>query len=129
VPDFIKALRASDSGESVRLAFEFLVLTAARTNEVLGATWDEIDLERALWTIPANRMKGGREHRVPLTLRALEILVRAKELSGAGAYRRTLARSVRVIALRPRGSPANKLRRLLGPHYRAAAQGIDLPPE
>jgi integrase len=53
---------------------EFAILTAARTGEVLGATWAEIDLDAAVWTIPAERMKGGREHRVPLCGRALAIL-------------------------------------------------------
>ena len=48
------------------MAIEFTVLTAARTGEVLGATWDEFDIRSALWTIPARRMKSGRVHRVPL---------------------------------------------------------------
>lgn len=55
-------------------ALEFLILTAARSGEVLGATWGEIDQEAKLWTIPAVRMKAGRDHRVPLAPRALEIL-------------------------------------------------------
>jgi Integrase len=49
------------------LALEFLILTAARTGEVLGATWDEVDLEAEVWTIPATRIKAGREHRIPLS--------------------------------------------------------------
>lgn len=55
-------------------ALEFTILTAARTGEVIGATWPEIDLDAAVWTIPAGRMKAGREHRVPLAARAVEIL-------------------------------------------------------
>jgi integrase len=55
-------------------ALEFAVLTAVRTGEVLGATWGEIDLKNAVWTIPATRMKSGKEHRVPLCTRSLEIL-------------------------------------------------------
>src|SRR5262249_39060477 len=55
------------------LALEFAILTAARSGEVLGARWDEFDLDRAVWTIPATRMKAGREHRVPLSERALKI--------------------------------------------------------
>jgi integrase len=55
-------------------ALEFLILTAARTGEVIGAKWDEIDLPAKMWTIPEGRMKGEREHRVPLSKRALEIL-------------------------------------------------------
>lgn len=61
------------NGISAR-ALEFLVLTAARSGEVRGATWDEIDIENAIWTIPATRMKAGKEHRVPLSGRAVEIL-------------------------------------------------------
>lgn len=56
------------------LALEFTILTAARTGEVIGAMWDEVDLDKAVWTIPANRMKAGKEHRVPLSPRAVEIL-------------------------------------------------------
>src|SRR5271170_1423139 len=55
------------------LALEFAILTAARTGEVLGARWEEIDLDRAMWTIPSRRMKGGREHRVPMSQRVLKI--------------------------------------------------------
>ena len=56
------------------LALEFTILTAARTGEVVGATWDEFDLGKAVWTIPASRMKASREHRVPLPDRAMAIL-------------------------------------------------------
>lgn len=55
-------------------AVEFGILTASRSGEIRGATWAEIDLDAALWTVPAERMKGGREHRVPLSTRAVEIL-------------------------------------------------------
>lgn len=55
-------------------ALEFLVLTAARSGEVRGATWAEIDLDAAIWTIPADRMKAGKEHRVPLSEQALKLL-------------------------------------------------------
>ncbi len=55
-------------------ALEFAILTAARSGEVRGATWAEFDLEKALWTVPAERMKAGREHRVPLTAPALALL-------------------------------------------------------
>jgi len=55
-------------------ALEFLILTAARSGEVLGATWLEFDLEAALWTVPATRMKAGKAHRVPLSKPALEIV-------------------------------------------------------
>src|SRR5262249_12052456 len=55
-------------------ALELLILTATRPGEVLGARWSEVDLEQALWTIPAARMKGGRDHRVPLSECAVELL-------------------------------------------------------
>jgi integrase len=69
---FMAELRERDS-LSAR-ALEFLILTAARTGEVIGATWDEIDPDEKTWTIPATRMKSGKEHRVPLSDRAMEIL-------------------------------------------------------
>ena len=72
VPAFIRALHGRDGLAPKGL--ELLILTAARTGEILGATWDEIDLEARVWTVPAPRMKSGREHRVPLTDRAVEIL-------------------------------------------------------
>jgi integrase len=60
-------------GVSAR-ALEFTILTASRTGEVIGARWEEIDLDGALWTVPPGRMKAGREHRVPLSDRALSVL-------------------------------------------------------
>ena len=62
-------------------AFEFTVLTAARSGEVLGARWKEFDLDAALWTVPATRIKAGKEHRVPLSQRALKILKNMQGLS------------------------------------------------
>ena len=84
VPGFVARLRSSNQGELARLAFEFLILTAARTGEVLGAEWSEVDVGQALWTVPASRMKARREHRVPLSERAIAILQRARELDGRG---------------------------------------------
>jgi integrase len=72
VPGFVGELRARP-GTAPR-ALEFLVLCAARTAEVLDALWSEIDLDAKTWTIPANRMKGGKEHLVPLSPAALRIL-------------------------------------------------------
>ncbi len=69
---FLKELRQR-KGYSA-LALEFLILTAARTSEIIGAKWAEIDLEKKVWTLPADRMKAGKEHRVPLCSRAIEIL-------------------------------------------------------
>jgi integrase len=67
-----------------RLALEFLILTAARVGEVRGAAWREIDAEGRLWTIPAERMKAGIEHRVPLSDRALAILDHVRPLNLLG---------------------------------------------
>lgn len=83
---FISRLHTSDASEGVRLAFEFLILTATRTGEVVNARWAEIDLDSAIWSIPAVRMKANREHRVPLSSRAIEILHRAKELAGGSEF-------------------------------------------
>jgi integrase len=63
------------------LALEFLILTATRTGEILGAKWSELDIPGKLWTIPAHRMKAGVEHRVALSAHALDVLQRATELS------------------------------------------------
>lgn len=86
VNSFITSLRKAGANESTRLAFEFLILTATRTSEVILAEWPEIDFEKKAWTIPANRMKAGRKYRVPLGSRCLEILARAQELSDGGPY-------------------------------------------
>jgi integrase len=75
IPAFMSDLRTRTS-TSAR-ALEFTVLTWARSSEALGATWDELDFDKGVWTVPAARMKGGREHRVPLPPRAVEI---AREL-------------------------------------------------
>ena len=81
----LETVRASDSLPVVKLAFEFLVLTAARWGEVRWAVWPEIDHGEGVWTVPAKRMKAGREHRVPLCGRALEILDEARRLGGGSA--------------------------------------------
>ncbi len=72
-----EALRKVDESPaslSSKLCFKFLVLTAARSGEARGAQWKEVDLEGAVWTIPGERMKGGVEHRVPLSRQAMEVL-------------------------------------------------------
>jgi integrase len=78
VPEFIRALHEREAVAA--MALEYAILTAARTGEVIGARWSEIDLGKAIWTIPADRMKAGKEHRVPLSPRALEILESLKPL-------------------------------------------------
>ncbi len=77
VPAFMGRLRLMQ-GVAVR-ALEFAILTGARSGEALGARWEEIDLEARLWTVPAARMKGGREHRVPLSDRAIAILAEVQQ--------------------------------------------------
>jgi integrase len=72
MPAFMADLRSRPA--MAARALEFTILTACRTSEVLGATWDEIDVKKKVWTIPARRMKAGREHRVPLSSRSLEII-------------------------------------------------------
>lgn len=80
VTDFLNAVRGSRAAAATKLALEFLVLTAARSGEVRLATWQEVEFERRLWTIPAERMKGNAEHVVPLSDRAIEVLTEAREL-------------------------------------------------
>ncbi len=72
LPAFMAKLRGR--GAVAALALEFAILTATRTGEVIGGTWAEVDLAKAVWTIPAARMKAAKEHRVPLSPRAIEIL-------------------------------------------------------
>ena len=72
VARFLRDLR-NQAGVAAR-ALEFAILTAARSGEVLGVEWTEIDLERGVWTVPAHRMKSGREHRVPLTVPSFSVL-------------------------------------------------------
>src|SRR5262249_56992598 len=75
---FLTALRTR-SGIPVR-ALEFAILTAARTGEVIGARWDEIDFKSRLWTVPATRTKTQREHRVPLSDAAIAVLGQMREI-------------------------------------------------
>ena len=109
----LATVRASDAAPVVTLAFEFLVLTAARSGEVRLATWDEINTTDHVWTILATRMKANREHRVPLCGRALEILEAARTLGdGRGP----------LVFPTPRGKPldAQRLVHLLQTHQIAA---------
>ena len=74
LPELMSKLRATPDPSAATVALEFTILTAARTGEVLGARWSEIDFHEAVWTIPGTRMKRGRQHLVPLSDRAIEIL-------------------------------------------------------
>ena len=82
VAECVEAVHASKRAwPCTKLALEFLVLTAARSGEVRGASWPEIDLEARTWTVPAGRMKTGRPHRVPLSDRAIAVLHEARRHS------------------------------------------------
>ena len=80
VPVALDAIRASTARPATRLALDFAVLTAARSGEVRAARRDEVSLDSRVWTVPAARMKAGREHRVPLSRRALDVLEDARSL-------------------------------------------------
>ncbi len=109
VADAIRTILDSKSGESLKQLFEFLVLTAVRESEAIGTRWNEIALASKTWTIPAERTKKEREHRVPLSNRAIAVLLEAKATSGlseiafvsrtGGPY----SRGTIVKALRDRG--------------------------
>ena len=114
VADAIEAVRASEASMTAKLAFEFLVLTACRSGEVRLARWDEIDLEARQWTIPGERMKAKRPHRVPLSGRALEVLSVARTLAQDGTglvfsgirYSKPLSDATLSKLLRELGIPA-----------------------
>lgn len=80
IAEFLVCLKGSNAGVATMLALELLILTASRSGEVRLADWSEFDLENAVWTRPALRMKAKKEHRVPLSSRALEVLLEAKRL-------------------------------------------------
>ena len=80
----LAVVEASKASLASKLCLRFLVLTAARSGEARGATWDEVDIEAREWRIPGERMKSGTQHRVPLSDATLEVLERARPLSGGG---------------------------------------------
>ena len=82
LPAALGVIEASTAKRVTKLAIRFLALTAARSNEVRGCLWSEIDIERKLWIIPASRMKAGAEHRVALSQAALRVVEEAKRLQG-----------------------------------------------
>ena len=101
VASAVAAVRGSRARPVVKLAFEFLVLTAGRSGEVRGAEWRELDVAAGVWTIPATRMKAKREHRVPLCGRAVEVLAEARGLGGGGglAFPTARGRQLKDMAL------------------------------
>ena len=105
-------IRSSRASLATKLALEFLVLTAGRSGEARLARWDEIDFETATWTVPPNRMKAGRQHRVPLSDRALKLLHEALRIAdGSGlvfptaSYGRPLSQSTLSKLLRDLSIP------------------------
>ena len=99
VAEAVATIRASGATTAAKLAFEFLVLTAARSGEVRLARWDEIDLDAEVWTLPAERMKANREHRVPLSCRAAEVHQAARALRNGG----------NLVFPSPRGKPLSDM--------------------
>lgn len=82
IPEFVAKLHEREA--TAALALEFTILTATRTGEVIGATWAEVDLDKAVLSIPAKRMKAGKEHRIPLSPRAVAILKEVQPLNTKG---------------------------------------------
>ena len=80
IPAALETIDASPAGLAARACMRFLILTAARSGEARGARWDEVDMDAATWTIPGERMKGGRQHVVPLSVAALAVLHEAAAL-------------------------------------------------
>jgi integrase len=117
VPQFVRALR-EQPGSAAR-ALEFALLTAARTGEVLGARWAEIDREARLWTVPGSRMKGGEQHAVHLTERALAILAECAEFGSEWVFPspRELSRPMSNMAMLT-------LLRRMGAAHRTTAHGL-----
>ena len=130
----IETVRAGSAQPAVKLAFEFLVLTATRSGEVRGAQWAEIDTTDHVWTLSAQRMKAKREHRVPLCGRALEVLDAARAL-GDGSPHVFPMRSGRPISASTLLKTLNDLRVAAVPHgFRSsfrdwAAEETDHPRE
>ena len=113
----LEAVPLSQASVAAKLCFRFLVLTAARSGEARGATWDEIDLQSQEWRIPSQRMKAGTEHRVPLSRQALDVLGEAMVLrdesglvfpsplkAGAPMSDMTLTKILRAVGLAERAT-------------------------
>jgi len=86
MPEFLKALSGADIHTNTKLALQFTILTAVRSGETRGATWDEIDLDEAIWRIPGLRMKMDSPHSIPLSKQAIAIVERVGNLYGRDGY-------------------------------------------
>ncbi|HTN15600.1 MAG TPA: integrase arm-type DNA-binding domain-containing protein [Sphingomonadaceae bacterium] len=115
VPQFVQALRKREA--MAALALEFIILTAARTGEALHATWQEIDIDKGIWTVPALRMKAGKEHRVPLSPRAVDILKEVRPLKGKYVFLGAEGGALSNTAL------ANLIRRMHNADLAAGGEG------
>jgi integrase len=82
----LRTIDASGSSPASRLCLKFLILTASRSGEAMGASWDEIEVDGAAWTVPGSRMKSGEEHRVPLSVQALQVLEEAHHLRDGSPF-------------------------------------------
>ena len=109
------AIRKVQFGYALRvttLAFEFLILTAARTSEIRGMVWAEVDLENAIWEIPADRMKAKRSHRVPLSNQAMAILRQVRHIPDPDADDDSIFQVVEVtdghVFRMPTGKPLSE---------------------
>jgi integrase len=111
VPELVSRLREED-GNAAR-ALEFIVLTAGRLGEVLGATWNEVDLNAGIWTVPATRMKAGKEHRVPLSTAAVAVLEAMREKMRRGYLIFESAHAGKQLA----GSTVGAIMRRLAPGF------------
>ena len=113
VADALATVRTSPAPVTTQRAFEFLVLTAARSGEVRLATWDEMDLDAGVWAIPAPRMKAKRDHRVPLSgrastaepadVRTVRMVVRTAAISSVMAWPKTGKLDIVFLTRKSRG--------------------------
>ena len=114
VGDVVRKVREGAYWIGIKLAFEFLVLTACRSGEVIKATWDEVDMEGATWTVPAGRMKADKEHRVPLSPRRVAILREAltlpcaKRTAGSPVFLTKKGKPLYCPRSRPSFAPPNQ---------------------
>ena len=121
VPEALRLAEASNASLAVRLAFRYLTLTASRPGEVRGATWGEIDTGAREWRIPGSRMKGGSEHRQPLSDAAMAVLEQAREIrDGSGLVFPSPARPGRPLS----DMAMTKLLRDVGLADRATVHGF-----
>jgi integrase len=133
IRDFIAQLREQE-GVAAR-ALQFTILTAARTGEVIGATWSEINFVEQLWTIPAERMKSGKEHRVPLSDAALAILEQMQAIRqgdfvfAAGKAHRSISNMAMMMTLRRMGRSDLTVHGFRSSFRDWAAERTDFPSE